>query len=181
MGKISVTQFLSLDGVMETPEKWHFPYLTEDFQADVNADILASDAMMMGKNTFVGFAGLWSTQTNEQFPFADKLNNGLKFVVSSSLEKAEWNNSRIIRDITTEVPKIKQEISGKIGVTGSAQLVWSLMKADLIDEYWLTVHPIVVGSGIRLFPEGINTSKLQLTESKTYSSGVVGLRYQVAR
>jgi dihydrofolate reductase len=121
----------------------------------------------------------FSSRTNNEFGVADKLNSAPKFVVSSTLEKVEWNNSTLIReDVAEEIIKLKQQPGGDIAVIGSATLVQSLMHYDLIDEYRLLVHPIVLGSGKRLFPDGVNMTALKLLEAKAFSSGIVLLRYQ---
>lgn len=182
MGKISVAQFISLDGVIEAPHTWHFPYISDDMQADVNANIHASEAFLLGSVTYSGFAEFWPTQTNNEFGIADKLNNAPKYVVSNSLKTADWNNSFIISGrLEDEIPKLKAKVNGLIGITGSARLILSLMEADLIDEYRLMVHPIVVGKGVRLFPDGIKTVPLKLVENKVYSSGVTLQVYEPAR
>lgn len=167
---------------MEAPEQWHFPYLSDDMQQDTTAEILASGALLLGRATYEIFAAYWPTQTNNEFGIADKLNSVPKYVVSSTLNHAGWNNSTLIKtDVTAEITRLKQQSGGHIGITGSATLVQSLMQADLIDEYRLLVHPVVVGTGKRLFKDGADTTALKLVESKTYQSGVVVLTYQPER
>jgi dihydrofolate reductase len=161
MRKIIVSEFMSLDGVIEAPEKWHFPFVTDDMMEEVMAQLLGADAMLYGRQTYQDFAGFWPTQTTDESGVAAKLNNAPKFVVSSTLEKADWNNSTLI-----------------IGMTGSATLIQSLLPTGLIDELRLLIHPIVVGSGKRLFKDGMESGTLKLIESKTYSGGVVLLVYQ---
>jgi dihydrofolate reductase len=179
MSKLIVSEFLSLDGVMEAPETWQFPYLSEDVAEDIKNDILALDAQLLGRVTYETFAGYWPHQTNNEFGIADKLNTMPKFVVSSTLEKAGWNNSTLIKgNAVEEIAKLKQQGSGKIGITGSATLIRALMEAGLIDEYRLMVHPVVVGGGKRLFPDGMDKTALKLVENKTFSSGVVVLTYR---
>jgi dihydrofolate reductase len=181
MGKIIVSEFMSLDGVIEAPETWHFPYISDDMQAFVNADILESDAALLGRVTYEAFAPFWSTLTQNEYGIADKLNTQPKFVVSTTLQKVEWNNSTLIKgNLAAEIAKVKQQISGNIGLTGSATLVQSLMQADLIDEYHLLVHPIVVGKGKRLFKDGMDTAKLKLVKSIPFAGGVIALVYQPA-
>lgn len=182
MRKIIVSEFLSLDGVMEAPEQWHFPFVNSELQAEINAGIHASDALLLGRITYEIFAGYWPTQTHNEFGIADKLNSQPKYVVSSTLEKVDWNHSTLIKgNIVEAITKLKQQPGGDISVTGSATLVQSLLQADLIDEYRLMIHPIVVGSGIRLFTDGGEQKVLKLIETKTFSSGVVILMYQVER
>jgi dihydrofolate reductase len=125
------------------------------------------------------FAAYWSFQTNNEFGIADKLNSERKFVVSSTLEKAEWDNSKLIKgNVADEIRKLKQQPGGDIRILGSATLVQSLTKADLIDEYRLLVHPLVLGRGKRLFNDGLKTTRLKFVKAKALSSGVVLLRYQ---
>jgi dihydrofolate reductase len=179
--KLIVSEFLTLDGVMEANEKWQFPYFSDDLAEFNKAQILALDTILLGRVTYEIFASSWPYRTNNEFGVADKLNRAPKFVVSSTLEKAEWNNSRLIkRNAAQEISNLKQQPGGDIGITGSATLVQSLMKDDLIDEYRLLIHPIVVGSGKRLFCDGSSTT-LKLVETKTFSSGVVLLSYQPDR
>lgn len=178
MRKVIVSEFLTLDGVMESPEKWQSPYLSDDAVETIQAQILAYGAMLLGRVTYEEFAAYWPFQTNNEFGIADKLNSMPKFVVTSTLEKVEWNNSTLIKEnMVEEITKLKQQPGGNIQITGSATLIQSLMQADLIDEYRLMVHPVVVGSGKRLFRDGSNTT-LKLVETQTFSSGVVLLCYQ---
>jgi len=131
--------------------------------------------------TYQGFAKAWPTITDEA-GFADRMNSLPKFVVSTTLEEVEWNNSTLIKEnIAEEVAKLKQQPGQDILVAGSGDLVHTLMQHDLIDEYRLMVHPVVLGSGKRLFREGTNTLKLQLSETKSFSSGNVVLTYQPVR
>jgi dihydrofolate reductase len=181
MRKLIVSEFVTLDGVMEAPEKWQFPYYSDDLAEVIQAQILASDAMLLGRVTYEVFAAYWPSQTNNEFGISDKLNSEPKFVVSSTLQKAEWNNSTLIKEhVAEEISKLKQQPGGNIGITGSATLVQSLMQADLIDEYRLMVHPVVLGSGKRLFRDGRDTLQLKLLNTQTFSKGVVLLCYQKA-
>jgi dihydrofolate reductase len=168
-----------LDGVIEAPETWHFPYLSDDMQAFINEAINTADAFLYGRVTYAGFASFWPTQTENEFGIADKLNNTPKYVVSTTLDKAEWNNATLIKgNLDTEINKLKQQIAGTIAMTGSANLIQSLMEYGLVDEFQLLVHPIVVGNGKRLFNDGVKTTGLKLTASQTFSSGVIVLTYQ---
>ncbi len=179
MGKVIVYEYVTLDGVMEAPEKWQFPYLSDDVAQAIKAQILDAGAILLGRVTYDIFAASWPSRTNNEFGVADKLNSAPKFVVSSTLEKVEWNNSTLIReDVAEEITRLKQQPGGNIVIIGSATLVQSLMHHDLIDEYRLLVHPIVLGSGTRLFPDGVNMTALKLLEAKAFSSGTVLLRYQ---
>ena len=180
MRKIIVSEFVTLDGVMEGSENWQPPYVSDDFGKEIVAPILEADAFLLGRVTYEAFAGYWPLQTNDEFGIADKLNSAPKYVVSSTLKKAGWNNSTLIKgNVVEEVAKLKQQPGpdGSIEIFGSATLVRSLLQAGLVDECRLFVHPIALGSGKRLFSAGNNTL-LKLIEAKTFSSGVVLLRYQ---
>jgi len=179
MRKIIVSEFITLDGVIESPEKWQFPYLSKDLTEEIQAGVHLSEASIYGRETYEIFAASWPQRTENEFGVADKLNSELKYVVSTSLEKADWNNSIIIeRDAEEEIRTLKQQLGGTIRIVGSAMLVRSLMMAGLIDEIHLMVHPLVVGHGKRLFNEDINTTGLKLVGTKSFSSGVVLLQYQ---
>lgn len=182
MRKVIVYEYVTLDGVMESPDKWQFPYYSDDVAEFNKAQILAFDASLLGRVTYEMFASYWPLQTHNEFGIADKVNSTPKFVVSSTLKKAEWNNSTIIKkNVVEEITKLKRQPGGHIGITGSATLVQSLMQHDLIDEYRLMVHPVVLGSGKRLFRDGSDTKALKLADTKTFSSGVVVLSYQPAQ
>jgi dihydrofolate reductase len=179
MRKIVVGEFLSADGVMETPETWQFPFQTEELGAITERQIHDADAFLLGRVTYEGFAGYWPTLTHNEFGVADKLNNAPKYVVSTTLQKADWNNSTQIKsNVFEEIRKLKQQPGGKIGIIGSATLVHSLLDAGLIDEIQVLVHPIVLGKGVRLFVDGYR-SPLKLADSKILSNGVVFLSYQI--
>jgi dihydrofolate reductase len=179
VGKISVMEYLTLDGVIEAPEKWQFPYLSDDLVEFNQVAFMGYDAILLGRVTYEIFVGFWPTQTNNEFGLADRLNSLPKFVVSSTLDKAEWNNSTLVReDILGELTRLKQQFTGKIALIGSANLAQSLMEAELVDEYQLQVYPIILGNGQRLFNGPLNTTALQLIETKTFNSGVVHLSYQ---
>jgi dihydrofolate reductase len=182
MRKLIVSEFLTLDGVMEAPEQWQFPFISDDMAEDIKVHILESDVLLLGRVTYDIFAASWPQQTNNEFGIADKLNSQPKFVVSSTLKKAEWKPSTLIKDNAMEaIVKLKQQPGGSIAVTGSATLVQSLMKADLIDEYRLFIHPIILGSGMKLFKDGMDSITLKLVESKTFASGVIVVTYQSVR
>jgi dihydrofolate reductase len=176
MRKVIVSKFLTLDGVMEAPDKWQFPYWNDEINKFKFEELLASDAQLLGRVIYQGFADTWPSMTGE---YADRLNSLPKYVVSTTLKKVEWNNSRLINgNVVEEIGKLKQQPGQDILVHGSRTLVQTLMKAGLIDEYQLIVHPLVLGKGKRLFNDGMETTKLKLIEAKAFSSGVVLLRYQ---
>ena len=179
MRKLIVTEFLTLDGVMEEPA-WTAPYWNDEIAKFKFDELFGSDTLLLGRVTYQGFAAAWPSRTDEQ-GFADRMNGLPKFVVSTTLEKVEWNNSRLIKEnIPEEVSRLKQQPGQNILIYGSGDLVQTLMQSDLIDEYWLLVYPIVLGSGKRLFQDESKTT-LSLKETKTFSSGVVVLCYQPDR
>jgi dihydrofolate reductase len=175
MGKLVVSEFVTLDGVMEDPggsEKpgrggWAFLFDRGDegdkFKFD---ELMASDAQLLGRVTYEGFSKAWPTMegTGE---FGEKMNEMPKFVVSKTLEQPEWNNTTVLKgDLADEVGKLKQQFSGDILVAGSAQLVQSLLAHDLVDELRLMIHPVVLGGGKRLFADSTDTTTLNLVETK---------------
>jgi dihydrofolate reductase len=179
MSKVIVTEFITLDGVVEEPQNWSFPYWCDEIGKFKLAELFATGAHLLGRVTYQSFATAWPSRTDE-VGFADRMNNLPKYVVSTSLQKAEWNNSTIIKDakrVAAEVSKLKQQPGQDILVAGSTTLVQTLLENDLIDEYRLLVYPIVLGSGKRLFKEGSKTA-LKLVETRPFGSGVVLLRYQ---
>ena len=178
--KIVVTEFITLDGVMEAPNEWSFPYWGEDIAKFKLDELFATDAHLLGRVTYEGFAAAWPGRTDEA-GFSDRMNNLPKYVVSTTLEKAEWNNSTIIKtDVAAKLTELKNQPGGDVLVAGSATLIHTLMEHDLVDEYRLLVYPIVVGKGKRLFKDG-NDTKLKVVETKPFDSGVVLLRYEPDR
>jgi dihydrofolate reductase len=187
MGKIVVTEFVSLDGVMEAPGGEDFKYPGWSFQFDRGEDgnrfkleeTLETDALLIGRVTYEGFAGAWPSREGE---FADKFNTMPKYVVSSTLEDPEWNNTTVLKgDVVEEVSKLKEEIDGIIQVPGSRRLAQPLIEHDLVDEYHLMVFPVLLGTGKRLFGETSDMKRLRLTESKPVGNdGVIVLVYERA-
>ena len=177
MGKIVVSEFLSVDGVMETPEDWHFPYASEDVQAYVTDDINRCDATLYGRVTYDIFSQYWPNQQNNEFGFADHLNRVPKYVVSTTLESADWQNTTILRDIDA-VKAMKESVDGIISITGSRTLIHALMKANLVDRLQLLVDPIVLGEGQRLFEDGMAQFNLKFVELKQFQSGAILLTYE---
>lgn len=179
MRKIVVSEFMSLDGVIEAPDTWQFPFQTEEMGAITERQTNETDAFLLGRITYEVFARFWPTQTNNEFGVADKLNNAPKYVVSTTLQKADWNNSMLIRsNVIQEIRKLKQSGTGIMAINGSGKLVHSLLEAGLIDEIQVLVHPIVLGKGVRLFVDGY-CSPMKLVASKILSNGVVYLSYQI--
>ncbi len=177
MRKIVVTEFLSLDGVMEEP-RWSGKYWNDEIAKFKAEETLASDALLLGRVTYQGFAAAWP-QSQDQG--ATYFNNVRKYVVSTTLDKVEWNNSRLIKDnIVAEIVKLKQADGKDITVHGSARLVQTLIQHDLVDRYRLLVYPVVLGKGIRLFQDGAEAT-LKLVEARSLSSGVAALIYEPER
>jgi dihydrofolate reductase len=187
VGRIVVTEFVSLDGVMEDPGGsenfaqggWSFKISRGDegdkFKLD---ETFASEALLLGRVTYEGFAEAWPSRDGE---FADKFNNMPKYVVSSTLDEPEWNNSTVLKgDLVEEVGKLKREHDGDIVVHGSARLVQALIEHDLVDELRLMVYPVVLGSGKRLFGDTSDGKPLRLVESKVVGDGVSILIYRPA-
>ncbi len=189
MGKLVVTEFISLDGVIEDPGGaegfkhggWTFAFQTgEAFGAFKFGELMASDAQLLGRVTYDGFAKAWPTMegTGE---FGEKMNSMPKYVVSSTLKDPEWNNTTVIDgDLAGEVAKLKQEYDGDILVQGSASLAQALFAADLVDELHLSVHPVVLGGGKRLFGNGGVPRTFSLVAAVP-SGSVVLLTYRRAR
>jgi dihydrofolate reductase len=189
VGRIVVTEFVSLDGVIEAPgggedfERggWAFKIDRGEegnkFKLD---ETLSSEALLLGRVTYEGFAAAWPSRTDDA-GFADKFNSMPKYVVSSTLEKPEWNNSTVLRgDVVQEVSKLKQAHEGDIVVHGSPQLVQALVENNLVDELRLMVFPVVIGSGKRLFGETSDLKLMRLVDSKAVGDGVAILVYEPA-
>jgi len=170
---------MSLDGVVESPEKWHFPYFNDEMGEAVGAAMAAADAMLLGRVTYQEFASYWPGVSSEEQPVAAYMNDAPKYVVSTTLEEPlGWSNSTLIGgDVAEEIGRLKHQPGKNIGITGSATLVRSLLRDGLLDELGLLIHPVVVGSGRRLFEEGGSPKGLTLLDSKTFSTGVVYLTY----
>lgn len=180
MRKIVVAEFMSADGVIEAPDQWQFPFQTEEMGEITERQTRATEAYLLGRVTYEMFAGFWPTMTNNEFGVADKWNSAPKYVVSTTLQKADWNNSTLIRsDVIEEIRKLKQQPGGTIGIVGSTKLVHSLLEAGLIDQVQVLMHPLVLGKGTRLFAEGGPPASLRLADSKILANGVVYLSYQI--
>ena len=181
MRKIVSGLFISLDGVAEAPDQWHFPYFNDEMGAAVDALMQAADTMLLGRVTYEEFAGYWPQQSNDEVDIADYMNNTPKLVVSNTLDTLDWQNSTLISgDVAGQLRELKQQPGKNIGITGSISLVRSLLRDGLLDELQLLVHPIAVGSGKRLFEDGGSQTPLTLVDSKTFSTGVLHLTYHPA-
>jgi dihydrofolate reductase len=176
MKQVVAGLFISLDGVAESPDQWQFEF--DEDMAEAMASLIAEqDAILLGRVTYQEWATYWPTATDE--PFASFLNNTPKYVVSTTLDKVEWQNSTLIKgNLAEAIGRLKQQPGKKIGVGGSPTLVRSLLQDDLLDELQLWIHPVVAGSGKRLFKDGSDLKRLRLVDTKTTSSGVVILTYQ---
>ena len=184
MRKVIASEIMSLDGVMESPEKWSFQFHNEQMEEAIGAAMAAADAMLLGRVTYEGFAAFWPSQgSDDDQGFAGYMNNTPKYVVSRTLqEPLEWNNSTLIKgNVAEEIAKLKQQPGKDISITGSGTLVRSLLEDGLLDELRLMVHPIVVGSGKRLFEDGSDQKALELVDAQTFSTGVLYLTYQLAQ
>jgi dihydrofolate reductase len=186
MGRIVVTEFVSIDGVMESPgggegykhDGWTFEINRgegDEFKLQETRD---TGAILLGRRTYEGFAAAWPSVEGE---FGDLFNNMPKYVVSSTLDEGTWNNSTVLKgDVVEEVSKLREAIDGDIVVHGSAQLVQTLLENDLVDELRLMVFPVVLGTGKRLFGETTDKKRLNLVESKTVGDGVAIQIYRAA-
>ena len=181
MRKVVASLFLSLDGVMEAPEKWHLPYFNEEMGAVIGEAISTTDAFLLGRRTYEEWAGYWPDQSVDENPMAAAINGLPKYVASTTLDKVSWQNSTLLGDdVAGEVSKLKQQPGKDISISGSATLVRSLLRDGVLDELRLMVHPVVLGSGGRLFENGTGQTPLELVESKTFSTGVLDLTYRPA-
>jgi dihydrofolate reductase len=175
--RLAVTVFMALDGVVESPEKWSFPFWNDEIQKFKLGELKATDALLLGRVTYEGFAAAWPGRKDPD-GFADRFNSMPKYVVSTTLKKLDWNNSHLIQgDLAGEVAKLKQAPGKDIVIHGCPSLVRSLMPHDLIDEYRLLVYPLVLGRGKRLFDE-TSLANFKLAESSTFDTGVVKLIYR---
>jgi dihydrofolate reductase len=177
MGRIAVHEFISLDGVIETPT-WTFEYPLDPRMGEaIGAMIGPSTAILLGRTTFEQFAPAWSTRTAEDDPGAPFFNESPKYVVSSTLKDPDWNNSTVLGPYSAQaIRSLKQRIDGGIYVSGSATLVRAMLADGLVDELHLFVYPVALGAGLRLFADG-TTTKLALAATDSYDSGVVHLTY----
>lgn len=187
MRKLVVSEFISLDGVVEDPggaEKskyggWTWPYWSDDIGKYKNDELFASDALLLGRRTYEGFAAAWPSMKDE-WGFADRMNCLPKHVATHTLKEFTWNNSHALRgDVAKAVAELKRQSGQDILVFGSALLVQELMHHGLVDEYRLLTYPVVLGGGKRLFGDGIGAS-LKLVDSRAFSKGVASLTYHSA-
>jgi dihydrofolate reductase len=185
MRKITADLFISLDGVVEAPDQWHFPYFNDEMGAAVDASLGAAETILFGRKTYDSFAGAWperETAGEEDAPFAKKLGDTRKIVVSNQQLRFTWRNSEQLQgDLIEAVTALKSEPGdGAIGMSGSVSVVRQLLAAGLLDELHLLVHPIAVRKGMRLFDEGESAIPLTLMSSQTFETGVLNLVYSPA-
>ena len=186
MSKLIVSEFVSLNGVMEAPggepthphAGWTFKSIYgDDHYAYKEEEIEEADSLLLGRKTYEGFAAAWPERDRSD-PFTDKINAMPKYVVSATLTDPEWENSTVLSgDPIEAVAKLRDSAEGPILVNGSAQLVHSLGEADLVDEWRAMVHPTLIADGLRMFPDPTDMQKLKLADAKSYDSGVALLIY----
>ena len=184
MRKIIADLFISLDGVVEAPDQWHFPYFNEEMGAAVTATLGSSDTILLGRKTYDSFAGAWPERElagEEDAPMAKALGDARKIVVSNQRLEFTWRNSELLEgDLTEAVASLKNEPGGNIAMSGSVSVVRQLLAAGLLDELHLLVHPIAIRRGMRLFAEGETPIPLKLLSSETFKTGVLNLAYAPA-
>jgi dihydrofolate reductase len=181
MRKITAGLFISLDGVVEAPDQWHFPYFNEEMGAAVDATLGAADTVLFGRKTYDSFAGAWPDREaagGEDAGLAKALGDARKIVVSNQKLEFTWRNSEQLEgDLVEAVTALKYEPGGNIALSGSVSVVRQLLAAGLLDELHLLVHPIAVRKGMRMFDEGDTTMPLRLISSETFETGVLNLVY----
>ena len=181
MRRIVAGLFVSLDGVIEAPDQWHFPYWSDEMGEVIGSQMAAADTLLLGRVTYQEFAAYWPHQTGD-VPMADYMNTTPKLVVSTTLDTVAWQNSTLITgNVVEELTRLKQQPGKNLSITGSATLVRSLLRDRLLDELQLLVHPLVVGRGKRLFADDGERVALTLVAAKTFSTGVLHLTYQPAQ
>jgi dihydrofolate reductase len=184
MRKITAGLFISLDGVVEAPDQWHFPYFNDEMGAAVDATLGAADTVLFGRKTYDSFAGAWPEREaagEEDAGLAKALGDARKIVVSNQKLEFTWRNSEQLEgDLVDAITALKNEEGGNIAMSGSVSVVRQLLAAGLVDELHLLLHPIAVRKGMRLFDEGETTIPLRLISSETFKTGVLNLVYRPA-
>jgi dihydrofolate reductase len=181
VGEILVHEFIALDGVIESPT-WTMDYPFDDKMGEAISRVMgSSEALLLGRRTFEMFAPAWSTRTAEDDPGAPFMNESPKYVVSGTLQSAEWNNSTILGPYDPEaIGELKERLDGNMYVSGSAMLVRAMLADGLVDALHLFVYPLTLGSGEQLFVQGDAITKFALMDTEAYESGVVHLAYRPA-
>src|SRR5205809_1474550 len=178
--RLVATEYLSLDGVFEGPGHWSGPFFDEEAARFKYDELQASDALLLGRTTYEGFAAAWPTMTDTG-DFGVKMNTMPKYVVSSTLDKAEWSGAQLVRgDVAEEVRGLKAQPGQDLLLSGSGQLFNALARENLIDLYRFMLHPVLLGRGRRLFAEAGADRPLRLTNTRTFGSGIVILEYEPA-
>ena len=179
MRRIVWSEYVSLDGVVDEPGEWSIPYFSDDLSQYKYDELFASDALLLGRITYEGFAAAWPTMEEIEGDFAVRMNTIPKYVAATTLDTADWDNSTVIREnVPEEVAKLKKESGKDILIGGSGALAKTLIEHDLIDEIRMLVHPIAVGTGKRLFEGASDSIALKLVDTQTFDSGVVALTYR---
>ena len=177
MRKIIVSTMITIDGVQEDPHLWSFDYMTEELRESVTEQLFATDTLVMGRVTYEGFAASWGSR-DESDPFTKRINSLPKYVASRTLkDPLTWNATLIKGNVGEEIAHLKQQEGQDILQYGMGELTYTMLEHGLVDEVRLYVYPVAVGSGGRIF-ENVDKTSLQLIESTSFGSGVVGLRYQ---
>jgi len=177
MRKLVAGLFVSLDGVAEAPNRWVFPYFSDEVYKVVSGNMESSDAMLMGRHLYEEWAAYWPDKTAEDDPYADFINAVPKYVASTTMGSVEWNNATLLKgDLRTAIQDLKDQPGKEIGMTGSLALTGWLLREGLLDELSLLVFPVVVGNGKRLF-DGPEQVPLKLVESAALDTGVLSVRY----
>jgi dihydrofolate reductase len=180
MRKIVAGLFMSLDGVVESPERWGFQYFNEEMTERIEAGIAEADAVLIGRRTYLQFAEMWPSQGSE-VPMSDFLNNSHKYVASDTLDKLEWGPASLVTgDLDEELMKLKRQPGKNIQIPGSPTLVRSLLRDGLLDELSLSICPVVVGPGLRLFEDIADQLPLKVAQARILSNGVVNVMYEPA-
>lgn len=179
MRKVVASFFMSLDGVVEAPQTWHFPYFNEQMGAVIADAIGTTGAFLLGRRTYEEWAAYWPAQPQAENQMARAINTLPKHVASTTLREVAWDGATLLGgDLAGEVARLKHEPGGDLAVPGSATLVRSLLADGLVDELRLMIHPVVVGSGGRLFEGGAHPTELELVESDTFDTGVLNVTYR---
>lgn len=177
MRKVVAGLYISLDGVVESPNKWQFDHFDDEIMSKMGSQLEAEDAVLLGRVTYQEWAAYWPDSTDE--PFASFINNIPKYIVSNTLDEVDWSNSRLIKgSLEEEINRLKAQPGKNIGVAGSPTLVRSLLSNDLVDELTLMIHPVIAGNGKRLLNGDSVLKRLKLIGSQITSTGVAILTYQ---
>jgi dihydrofolate reductase len=177
--KLVASFFISLDGVVDSPQDWHSPYMDDEIAGAIGAGMRA-ETIVLGRRTYEEWAAFWPHQPSDG-AMADYINRTPKLVASTTLDRLEWETSSLIDgDVVEALTELKKQDGGEIAINGSGTLVRALLEAELVDELRLLIHPVVVGQGKHLFEGGGEPKGMQLAESQTFGSGVLNVTYRPA-